>query len=110
MSLAYADEAVHIRQLAPLTARDVARATGAGQRTVEAWLARTRGPSGKRAEQLLELGHRAGHSRPACRDNPGVAEQAGALARACEADRSDRARRLPARGRRARRARDATFS
>jgi uncharacterized protein (DUF2384 family) len=55
MSLAHADEAVHIRRLAPLTARDIARATGAGQSTVEAWLARTRAPSGTRAERLLEL-------------------------------------------------------
>ena len=55
MSLAHADEAIHIRQLAPLTARDIARATGAGQSTVEAWLARTRAPSGTRAERLLEL-------------------------------------------------------
>jgi uncharacterized protein (DUF2384 family) len=55
MSLAYADEAVHIRQVTPLTSRDIARATGAGQSTVEAWLARTRAPSGARAERLLEL-------------------------------------------------------
>jgi putative toxin-antitoxin system antitoxin component (TIGR02293 family) len=55
MSLAHADEAVHIRELAPLTARDIARATGAGQSTVEAWLARRRAPSGTRAERLLEL-------------------------------------------------------
>jgi putative toxin-antitoxin system antitoxin component (TIGR02293 family) len=55
MSFAYADEAVHIRQLAPLTARDIARATGAGQSTVEAWLAHRRRPSGTRAERLLEL-------------------------------------------------------
>jgi uncharacterized protein (DUF2384 family) len=55
MSLAHADEAIHIRRLAPLTARDIARATGAGQSTVEAWLARTRAPSGTRAERLLEL-------------------------------------------------------
>ena len=55
MSLAYSDEAVHIRELAPLTPRDIARATGAGQSTVEAWLARTRAPSGTRAERLLEL-------------------------------------------------------
>jgi uncharacterized protein (DUF2384 family) len=55
MSLAYADEAIHIRQVAPLTARDIARATGAGQSTVEAWLARTRGPSGARAQRLVEL-------------------------------------------------------
>jgi DNA-binding transcriptional regulator YiaG len=47
MSLAYGDEAVHIREVAPLTARDIARATGAGQSTVQAWLARTRAPSGR---------------------------------------------------------------
>jgi DNA-binding transcriptional regulator YiaG len=55
MSPAYADEAVHIREVAPLTARDIARATGTGQSTVEAWLARTRAPSGTRAERVLEL-------------------------------------------------------
>jgi uncharacterized protein (DUF2384 family) len=51
MSFAYADEAVHIRELAPLSARD----TGAGLSTAEAWLARRRAPSGARAERLLEL-------------------------------------------------------
>ncbi len=55
MSFAYADEAVHIRELAPLSARDIARGTGAGLSTVEAWLARRRAPSGARAERLLEL-------------------------------------------------------
>jgi uncharacterized protein (DUF2384 family) len=55
MAFTYADEAAHIRELAPLTARDIARATGAGRSTVEAWLARRRGPSGTRAERLLEL-------------------------------------------------------
>jgi transcriptional regulator with XRE-family HTH domain len=44
MSLAYADEAIRIRQLAPLTERYIARATGAGVSTVSAWLHRTRAP------------------------------------------------------------------
>ncbi|HWK27627.1 MAG TPA: hypothetical protein VNS09_13750 [Solirubrobacter sp.] len=55
MSSAYADEAAHVRTLAPLSTRDIARATGAGKSTVEAWLARRRTPSGVRAERLLEL-------------------------------------------------------
>src|SRR5271168_913421 len=55
MSLAYADEAIRIRQLAPLTERDIARATGAGVSTVSAWLHRTRAPTGGRAERLVEL-------------------------------------------------------
>ncbi len=55
VSLAYADEAIRIRRLAPLTERDIARATGAGVSTVSAWLHRTRAPSGQRAERLVEL-------------------------------------------------------
>jgi transcriptional regulator with XRE-family HTH domain len=55
MSLAYADEAIKIRELAPLTERDIARATGAGISTVSAWLHRTRAPRGQRAERLVEL-------------------------------------------------------
>jgi len=55
VNLAYADEAIHIRELAPLTARDIATATGAGLSTVEAWLARLRAPRGARAQRLLEL-------------------------------------------------------
>jgi transcriptional regulator with XRE-family HTH domain len=55
MSLAYADEAIRIRRLAPLTERDIARATGAGVSTVSAWLHRTRAPTGPRAERLVEL-------------------------------------------------------
>jgi DNA-binding transcriptional regulator YiaG len=53
MSLAYA--AIRIRRLVPLTERDIARATGAGVSTVSAWLHRTRAPSGRRAERLVEL-------------------------------------------------------
>lgn len=35
--------------------RDIARATGAGVSTVGAWMRRTRGPTGERAERLVEL-------------------------------------------------------
>jgi hypothetical protein len=55
MSLAYADEAVRIRRMAPLTERDIARATGAGVSTVSAWLHRSRAPRGQRDERLVEL-------------------------------------------------------
>jgi uncharacterized protein (DUF2384 family) len=44
-----------VRQLAPLTERDIARATGAGLSTVSAWLHRTRAPRGRRAERLVEF-------------------------------------------------------
>jgi transcriptional regulator with XRE-family HTH domain len=53
--LAYADEVVRIRRLAPLTERDIARATGASVPTVSAWLHRTRAPRGQRADRLVEL-------------------------------------------------------
>jgi uncharacterized protein (DUF2384 family) len=55
MSLAYADEAMRIRRIAPLTERDIAKATGAGVSTVSAWLHRSRAPRGQRAERLVEL-------------------------------------------------------
>ena len=55
MSLAYADEAIHLREVAALSDRDIARATGAGVSTVSAWLRRERAPRGRRAERLVEL-------------------------------------------------------
>jgi uncharacterized protein (DUF2384 family) len=55
MSLAYADEAIHLREIAALTDRDIARATGSGVSTVSAWLRRERAPRGRRAERLVEL-------------------------------------------------------
>jgi uncharacterized protein (DUF2384 family) len=55
MSLAYADEAIHLREVASLTDRDIARATGSGVSTVSAWLRRERAPRGRRAERLVEL-------------------------------------------------------
>lgn len=55
MSLAYADEAIHLREVSSLSDRDIARATGAGTSTVSAWLRRERAPRGRRAERLVEL-------------------------------------------------------
>src|SRR5947207_2574078 len=49
MSLAYADEAIHLREVAALSDRDIARATGSGVSTVSAWLRRERAPRGRRA-------------------------------------------------------------
>src|SRR5438270_3955029 len=46
---------MRIRRMAPLTERDIARATGAGVSTVSAWLHRTRAPRGERADRLVEL-------------------------------------------------------
>ena len=55
MSMAYADKVIRIRQHAPLTERDIARATGVEVSTVSAWLSRTRAPTGRRAARLVEL-------------------------------------------------------
>jgi transcriptional regulator with XRE-family HTH domain len=55
MSLAYADEAIHVHDTGHLSDRDIARATGAAPSTVREWLARRSSPSGVRAERLAEL-------------------------------------------------------
>ena len=55
VTMAFAEEAVRIRELGHLTDRDIARATGAGVSTVGAWLRRTRSPRGQRAERVAEL-------------------------------------------------------
>jgi transcriptional regulator with XRE-family HTH domain len=55
MSLAYAEEAIHVHDTGHLTDRDIARATGAAPSTVREWLARRSAPSGVRAERLAEL-------------------------------------------------------
>src|SRR4029077_3947373 len=49
MSLPYADEAIHLREVASLSDRDIARATGSGVSTVSAWLRRERAPRGRPA-------------------------------------------------------------
>ena len=51
----FAGEAARIREIGHLTNADIARATGADESTVRAWLNETRSPSGERAERLAEL-------------------------------------------------------
>jgi uncharacterized protein (DUF2384 family) len=48
-------EAVYLHEIAQLTDSDIARATGVARSTARAWLARTRSPTGQRAERLIEL-------------------------------------------------------
>ena len=48
-------EAVYLHEIAQLTDADIARATGVARSTARAWLARTRSPTGERAERLIEL-------------------------------------------------------
>jgi uncharacterized protein (DUF2384 family) len=55
MATAFAGEAAHIQQIGHLTVPDIARATGANETTVRAWLRDDRSPSGIRAERLVEL-------------------------------------------------------
>ena len=55
MATAFAGEAAHIRETGHLTVPDIARATGANQTTVRAWLRGARSPSGLHAERLAEL-------------------------------------------------------
>jgi transcriptional regulator with XRE-family HTH domain len=55
MDTAFAREASHVREVAHLSDRDIARVTGAGVSTVGAWVRRTRIPTGERAERLAEL-------------------------------------------------------
>jgi transcriptional regulator with XRE-family HTH domain len=55
MATAFASEAAHIQQIGHLTVPDIARATGANETTVRAWLRDKRSPSGTYAERLAEL-------------------------------------------------------
>ena len=55
MSVGFANEAAHIRELGKLSTADIARGTGSDESTVRAWLNETRSPSGNRAERLVEL-------------------------------------------------------
>jgi hypothetical protein len=55
MATAFASEAAHIQQIGHLTVPDIARATGANETTVRAWLRDDRSPSGTYAERLVEL-------------------------------------------------------
>ena len=80
MSLAYADEAIHLREVAcaerPVTSR--ARTGSGGVSTVSAWLRRERAPRGRRAERLVELSAIADRLAAVLGAErvPGVAEQA----------------------------------
>src|SRR6202161_213003 len=55
MTLAYAEEAIHIHDTGHLSDREIGRATGAAPSTVREWLARRSTPTGVRAERLAEL-------------------------------------------------------
>lgn len=55
MATAFASEAAYIQELGQLTVPDIARATGADETTVRAWLRDDRSPSGGNAERLAEL-------------------------------------------------------
>ena len=55
MTTAFANEADHIRKLGHLSVPDIARATGANETTVRAWLRGVRSPSGTYSERLAEL-------------------------------------------------------
>src|SRR3954470_14968294 len=59
MGTAFAAEAGHIIATGHLSAADIARATGANETTVRAWLRGTRSPSGQRAERLPPPGRPA---------------------------------------------------
>jgi uncharacterized protein (DUF2384 family) len=55
MATAFASEAAHIKDTGNLTVPDIARATGANETTVRAWVRAARSPSGTHAERLAEL-------------------------------------------------------
>jgi transcriptional regulator with XRE-family HTH domain len=55
MSMAFAEEVGHARDLGHLSEGDIARATGAAPSTVRAWLNATRRPTGVRADRIAEL-------------------------------------------------------
>jgi len=55
VATAFANEAAHIAEIGGLSAMDIARATGAHETTVRAWLRDKSSPSGVHAERLGEL-------------------------------------------------------
>jgi Protein of unknown function (DUF2384) len=55
MSVGFANEATHVRDIGHLTVADIARATNTEPSSVRSWLNDTRTPTGKRAERLVEL-------------------------------------------------------
>jgi hypothetical protein len=54
-TIALADQLNHLRARVPLSAQDVARATGAEQATVRQWIERKAAPMGVEANRLAEL-------------------------------------------------------
>jgi DNA-binding transcriptional regulator YiaG len=54
-TIALADQLIHLRERVPLSAADIAAATGADEETVAVWLARQAAPSGAPAARLTEL-------------------------------------------------------
>src|SRR4051795_13730824 len=68
MGTAFAAEATHIVETGHLSVADVARATGANETTVRAWLRGARSPSGARAERLPP--HPPAAGRPPARGAP----------------------------------------
>lgn len=55
MATELASEAARIKDIGHLSVPDIARATGANETTVRAWVRRDRSPSGDYAERLVEL-------------------------------------------------------
>jgi uncharacterized protein (DUF2384 family) len=55
MATSFASEAAHIQEIGHLSVSDMARATGANETTVRAWLRDERSPSGIYAERVAEL-------------------------------------------------------
>jgi hypothetical protein len=55
MATAFAGEAAHVQEIGHLSVPDIARATGANETTVRAWVRGERSPSGTYAERLAEL-------------------------------------------------------
>jgi hypothetical protein len=55
MATSFASEAAHIQEIGHLSVSDMARATGANETTVRAWLRDELSPSGIYAERVAEL-------------------------------------------------------
>jgi uncharacterized protein (DUF2384 family) len=55
MATAFASEAAHIQKIGHLSSADIARATGANETSVRAWIRDDRSPAGTHAERLAEL-------------------------------------------------------
>ena len=83
MATAFAGEAAHVKDIGHLSAPDIARATGADETTVRAWLRGTRSPSGaaRRAPGRAVGDRRAPGARDGSELRAGLAAQADRAAR-----------------------------